>query len=261
MSFLIFNDVPSTSVHLKLAQLPECKIPERVYSSNEISGRNGSVIIDHNYYKNIEIQYSLVIDATRTSSTISDVISDIAAWLHPLTPSLDGYYKLIESHDPNHFRWAKLHGDVSITNASNKAGSIELTFECKPQRFLVSGLNSMGQYLINAGSQIAKPIITITGDPGVQFDIVNTSNSVAYYHRVRTSFTGTSIIDSTTEDCYTKTSSDIQNLNPNVNFWHSTDGSTWTESYDFPELYPGITRITIQGNTSEFKVIPNWWDL
>lgn len=267
MSYLIFNGVPSTAVYARIAQPPDYKIPGRSYTSFNIAGKNGASIIDNNYFDNIEITYSMILDASKKytsfeaskkNTLFSDIASKIASWLNPVNVSKNGYYKLIESHDPTHFRWAKPKGDISITNAFYKAGSFEITFDCMPQRFLVDGAKVSQFTWVYNTDQIAKPIITFTSTKSkASVQITNTANTTKYYHKIVCSSNGsTQTVNSVEEDCYNGST----NKNSEIYFLHSVDGNTWLDSYDFPELYPGRSTITLDGVTN-FQIISNTWEL
>ena len=256
MSVIIFNGVTSASVHAHITEPPEYTIPEREYETIHVGGRNGDLIIDSGCYKNVDAKYKMSMDATKDGSSYSKVASAIATWLHPLSSGTRGYYRLQDSYDPEHFRLARFKGDEDISNIFNKAGEFDLSFECMPQRYLISGektvLTAAGT-ATNPTSQIARPKITATASAANGYiQIVN--SSYGYYHRtIISTASAATTIDSEDEDCYSGTT----NRNGIVSF---KIGSGYSNSYEFPMLYPGANVITLS-NISSFSLIPNWWEL
>ena len=258
MSVLIFNGVTSASVHAHITEPPEYTIPERDYDTIHIDGRNGDLVIDSGVYNNVDRKYKMSMDATSSTLDYISVPSSIATWLHPnpLTTNSDGgYYKLTDTYDPSHFRYARFKGDEDISNIFEKAGEFDLTFDCKPQRYLTSGetavtISSSGQTLTNPTSQIAKPIITFNSTSnGGWVQITNSAYGVTF--RATCTTTGTQIVDCENEDCYNGST----NRNLYVTFLYN--GNT---SYVFPLLYPGTNTITYSA-ASSITIKPNWWEL
>ena len=255
MSVIIFNGVTSASVHAHITEPPEYTIPEREYETIHVDGRNGDIIIDSGSYNNVERKYKMSMDATKNLD-YSKVASAIATWLHPLSSGTGGYYRLQDTYDQEHFRWARFKGDEDISNIFNKAGEFDLSFDCKPQRYLTSGetvaLTAAGT-LTNPTGQIAKPQITFTASAANGYvQIVN--NDYNYYHRTLiTTANASTTIDSEEEDCYSGTI----NRNTIVTFKNT---SSYTTCYDFPVLYPGTNVISLV-NADSFSIIPNWWEI
>lgn len=256
MSVLIFNGTSSASVNAHITEPPEYPIPEREYESIHIAGRNGDLLIDSGTYSNIDVSYKMSMDATKTGLDYHRVASSIATWLHPLAASnYGGYFKLQDSYDPTHFRLAKFKGDEEISNIFGKAGEFDLKFECKPQRFLVSGesvaISGAGN-LTNSTAQIALPKITINATAANGY--IRISNSTyGYYCQITSTATGSTVVDSSEEDCY----SGSTNRNGVIRFY---TGSSFNQaSYEFPKLYPGTNTIALSNAT--ISLIPNWWEL
>ena len=266
MSILLFNGVTSASVHSHIVEPPEYQIPERDYDTIHIDGRNGDVIIDSGCYKNVDRKYKMSMDAHTRNLDYPTVASSVATWLHPITQMhslqfstaandivkyYDGYCELQDSYDPEHFRLAKFKGDEDISNIFNKAGEFDLKFDCKPQRFLISGKTPVTTTTItNNTSQAAKPLIKVVFSAANGY--LNISNtSAGYSARIKSSAAETTIIDCSEEDCYYGTA----NRNQHITFLKNS-----ASSYEFPLLYPGANTISVS-SVSSWAIIPNWWDL
>lgn len=269
MSILVYNGIPSTVVNARIVQPPEYRAPERAYSSLNIAGRNGNVIIDTGFYQNVERKYTMSMDSSKDNLTFEGVSSAILSWLNPLNSGHNGYYKLTDAYDPSHFRWAKTKGDISITNVYGKAGTFELVFDCMPQRFLVSGEENLEfggttvHSIINQTSQIARPKILVKAGSTVTIE----NDEYSYGHKIINASSDTDItVDSTEEDCYYTLSGDISEIyyngNGDITFKHAEENGgiiDYFTSYEFPVLYPGENKIKSSANG--FEIVPNWWVL
>ena len=255
MSVLIFNGTSSASVHAHISEPPEYAIPEREYETIHVTGRNGDLIIDSDCYQNVERTYKMTMDATSEALDYSDVASAIATWLLP--PSRDskhGYFELLDSYDPKYYRLAKFKGGDSISNIFNKAGEFDLSFECKPQRFLVEGKSTTSNYT-NPTLQIAKPVITLqASNTAASFTVKSTA-----YNYERTCLISTT--DRITIDCEEENVSLASNALSNRNAYFKVRNEHGVEVFEFPVLHPGANTITLSTSISSFSLIPNWWEL
>lgn len=106
--------------------------PERDYELIEIPGRDGDVIVDNGRSKNISIAYPVNIEAglpLKVQALSEFLLSHV------------GYFRLEDTYHPDEFRMAQFAGpiDISTIGRRNTSGKTELIFNCKPQRFLLSG--------------------------------------------------------------------------------------------------------------------------
>lgn len=97
----------------------------------EVPGRNGDVIIPKNRYKNIEVIYPAFIP-----KQFGDKVQSVRNWLR----SAKVYSRLEDTYDTDHFRMGLASGVQSFEPANrNDGANFEMTFDCKPQRFLKVG--------------------------------------------------------------------------------------------------------------------------
>ncbi len=105
--------------------------PARSYNFISVPGRNGDLIGGDERLENIRLTYHafIVRDFDRN-------LADLRAFLL----SLRGYQRLEDSYHPDEYRMACFQGPLDLNVVpTNDAGEFDLTFNCKPQRFLVSG--------------------------------------------------------------------------------------------------------------------------
>lgn len=134
-----------------------------------IPGRNGAYAMDHKRYENIEVTYHCSIPATDPADFIS-AISDLRNALGALT----GYNRLTDDFNDNEYRMAVLKGGVGVTNINPQAGTFDVVFDCKPQRFLTSGETAQavtsGDSINNPTLYPAKPQLQVWGYGDIDID-------------------------------------------------------------------------------------------
>lgn len=130
-NYFTFDGIDSRSFGVYISGQGTFKAPARSYDAMEIPGRNGALLGIDSRLGNVELTYPAFI--------YSNFAENIAAFRAFLL-SHKGYFKLKDSYHPSEFRLAYYPGpfDPDVTSANN-AGSFDITFICKPQRYLESG--------------------------------------------------------------------------------------------------------------------------
>lgn len=108
--------------------------PERDVEMVTIPGRNGAFALDHERFENIEVTYPAGIFADNEE----DFADGISSFRNMLC-SRQGYCVLQDEYHPDEYRLAVYKSGLEVTPTQLKAGEFDITFECKPQRFLTSG--------------------------------------------------------------------------------------------------------------------------
>lgn len=207
---------------------------ERDYEEVEVPGRNGSVYLDNNRFKNVEVTYPAFILGGNFSSDIAN--------LRAFLGSSPGYHRLDDTYYPNEYRMAIYAGPFEPeVHDSLEGASFDLTFICKPQRFLKSGDNaqnvSSGDTIYNPTYYTSKPLIRVVGSGTI------TINSVSVQINENSDYTD---LDCELEDAY--------HNNDNRN------GNVVTPNIDYPSLVSGANTITYSGFTS-VTITPRWWTI
>lgn len=96
-------------------------------------GRNGDLIIDNGRWNNVDVTYNDCLIANNFPETFADFRAKIAR--------LRGYVRLEDTFNPDEYRMASLSKGIKIDRLGTRyhSGRFDLTFNCKPQRFLKSG--------------------------------------------------------------------------------------------------------------------------
>lgn len=105
--------------------------PSRDVTQIHVPGRNGDILIDNGGWNNVDVTYS--------SCCILSNFRENAAKLRSYLMANPGYHELTDPYNPDEVRYAEFRGPFTpevFTAKGNNAGMFDLTFNCKPQRFL-----------------------------------------------------------------------------------------------------------------------------
>lgn len=212
--------------------------PARIYDTISVPGRSGQLLIDRKAYDNVIIEYDVVISGDQDFTQLTALRNFLA--------SRSGYKRLQDSFDTEHYRMAAYMEPFNMLAdwASKKRGRGTISFNCKPQRYLHSGLTPVvltaSGTLTNPTQFDAKPLLYVTttasgavlGVGGVDITINRT---------------GVTNIDCETGRCYLSTT--------------SLDDKVVLSSIDFPTLAPGSNGISLGSGISRVEIRPRWWEL
>ena len=234
MGVIIFNNKSSADCRIQVAHPPGYAYPERDYTITHIPGRNGDIIQDNGCYKNVERTYEVSFDAP--DEDFATYANAVSAWLHSTT----GYARLEDSYEPNYYRMATYQESNIFENLYNQAGTATIVFECKPQRFLKTGDNTItiqnSLTIMNPTGFEAYPLFKVTGTSGV---LTVNGNSITF----------SSIDDFVMLDC------ELQDA------YKETTNKNSTVSGTFPVLKPGSNTISWTGGISSVTMKPRWWTI
>jgi phage-related protein len=137
---------------------------------------------------------------------------------------------------------ARVENSPQIAMRLRTLAPFDIGFDCKPQRFLKDGENSVvfteKGSIFNQYGQIALPFITLYGNGAGWLTIGKITISV-------TSLDGMLYLDSETQNAYNN------NGNQNINIIAPV----------FPVLPDGESVIAWGGNIERVEIVPRWWEL
>lgn len=207
--------------------------PGRDYETVEVPGRNGTLTVDNGRYKNVDVVYHCGIGVGFHTK-----FNQFKAWLMSKT----GYSRLEDSYHTEYFRMARVKSAPSAEYyLKGKAGTFDVEFDCKPQRYLKTGetvqtFTSSGN-ITNPTLYTALPLIRVYGTGTLNIG-------------------GTTIrIDSA--NTYTDLDCDIQDAFKGT---ANCNGNITLSSGKFFELAPGYNGISMSG-ISRIEITPRWWTL
>lgn len=136
--------------------------PERAVEMVEIPGRNGNFVLDKGRFQNISVTYRAgMVDYSETD--FATRVSDVRNWLC----SRVGYCRLEDDYNPNEYRMAAFVSGIEVDHADLQTGEFEITFDCKPQRWLTSGETAVsvtsGDTITNPTLFDAEPLLAVEG--------------------------------------------------------------------------------------------------
>ena len=159
---LSFDNVSSRTYGVYITGEAVYNAPERDVEMVSIPGRNGSFALDHGRFENIEVTYPAGIFADNEAD-FAQAVSDFRNYLC----SKQGYCRLSDEYNPDEYRMAVYKSGLEVDPAQLRAGEFNITFECKPQRWLTSGEDEVAvadsETLTNPTLFEASPIIKVEG--------------------------------------------------------------------------------------------------
>lgn len=220
-----------------------------VVERQSIPGRNGDLIFETGAYENRT--------ATASCFCLQKDVEKALSAAGRFLMSKHGYRRLETSDDPNHFWLARVENSPQIMQRMRMLAPFEITFDCKPQRFLKSGeekivitnFGGLVHKLYNPYGFPSRPLIhahwnTDSGNYiGLQFSNKTGQNTSITARAVD----GTDLfIDCDIHDAY----NDLGNQNKRI------------ITYDFPTLQAGENSIGIyQFDLEYLEITPRWWEL
>lgn len=246
----IFDNYDSEQAELYINGHKTFDSPERNYTFQQIKGKDGDFAMDEGTFKNVELTYEKCFFRPGDQSMQNGFDRPFSALKNTLL-SKSGYKRLEDTYHPDEFRLAVFRKAIQpLMDEGNEFGVFDLIFECKPQRFLKSGedtititdygAHSFGMPITNPTLFASKPIIRVYGTGYVY--IGNYSFNVLEAD-------GYTDIDCEIMDCY----KGAENRNPYVQF----------ANHEFPKLVPGsnLIRKLSLSNITKLEIIPRWFTI
>lgn len=206
--------------------------PEKDITFYEVAGRNGSLSISNNRFKNKTVPFNCFIRL--------DFVKNFSNLMNFLLAQ-DGYGRLESTTEPDVYRLAQFINDLDPeTGVELKSGLFTLNFNCMPQKFLKSGEQEIEiddtATILNPTMFDATPLIKVTGT-----GTININDSVLTLNQN----TSTVMIDCQIQDAYEGLINRNQDLDVLDNNW--------------PKLVSGENQISVDGCT--IKIKPRWWKI
>ncbi len=129
---LIFGGVDTADYGVWITGEGTFAAPERDVEVVSVPGRNGDLIVDNGRWKNIKVTYP---------AFIPNAFDDLIGPFRSAICKKRGYQRLEDTYHPDEFRMAAFSSGLTpkISGSFNRTGDFDITFNCKPQRFLKSG--------------------------------------------------------------------------------------------------------------------------
>lgn len=246
--------------------------PEKDYETVEVPGRNGDLHIFNERFKNIDVTYKAFIvgddyptnygkdmyDDARSAKGIDfrARMRSMRAWLlYPTT-----YCRLEDTYHPDEFRLALFKGPVETEAKFLQAGEFDLTFNCKPQRFLKIGefnttYTDASFTIFNPTLFDAAPLLRVKGSTWSEDGYVTVNDVTIKILK------GYEIYDEKGEKIPEPTigiDSEIQDA-----YWYGQNCNKFItlENGKFFTLKPGENTISFSGAVTSVEITPRWWTI
>ena len=272
LNYLTYDGVDSRDFGVFLSGEGAFDAPARRGEMISIPGRNGSLFMDEGVFENITVEYPAFI-GTGYEAIFRTKLGDLRSAL----TSRGNYKRLTDTYHTDEFRLGVYREGLEVDPQHiTRAGGFTMKFDCKPQRFLVSGetpkLFVANGTIINPTLFESSPIIRVTGNGTVAI------GENGKYRFVVSNNPGTIIIDSEIMEAYLPAGElypwedengdqITQELEIGLEF---IDGSVYPTnmlSYiDFvdsvmPKIPPGEQPVRKSPTITQLEIIPRWWRL
>ena len=153
--------------------------PERDVETITIPGRNGAFALDKGRFENIEVTYP-----AGAFAHDQETFSTKMRRFRNLLASKSGYMRLVDDYNPDEYRLAVFKDAIEADPFNGRAGEFSLVFNCKPQRYLMSGETAIeittGDELFNPTFFDASPLIEAEGYGEISFNghTINVENAI-----------------------------------------------------------------------------------
>lgn len=165
---LIFDDIDSRNYGVYITGEAVYNAPEREVEMITIAGRNGQLALDKGRFENIEVTYPAGIFADNQA----DYAKAISDFRNALCSKV-GYQRLTDEYNVDEYRMAVYKSGLEVSSV-NSAGEFQITFDCQPQRFLMSGeapiTVSSGDTILNPTHFESKPMLEAEGYGTIEFN-------------------------------------------------------------------------------------------
>lgn len=232
-----FGGVCSREYGVFLEDVKIGNTPKRDVSFQEIAGRSGDLIMDNNRWHNVEVTYCCVIPVA-----FAPKFEEFRGKLL----CLSGYQELEDTIYPQVFRLGIITEPIKPeVMRRNDTGRFEVTFNCKPQRFLHEGTwaheftEESGLY--NNFGHAAKPLITVYGTGPGTLTIGDATVEIK------------ALEDQITLDC------EMQNAYRQVGDAAVENKNSDIYAPEFPQLKSGLNAVSWTGDITEVHIVPRWW--
>lgn len=240
LNYLVFDNINSYDFGFYISGEGVYNAPSRNVEAVSIPGRNGDLMLDLKSFENISVVYpAFNYETTYAGFTAAmDTIRNAFA-------SKVGYQRLTDTFHPDEFRLATFRSGLEVDPIMYNSGAkFDLEFDCKPQRFLVSGETPQ---TFTASGSITNPT-QFPADP--LLEVVGTGKvTIGAYSFEISSNPGRIYIDADIMEAWSLSGSTKISQNGSVAY---TDHKT-------PKIDPGTVAVTLGTGITELKITPRWW--
>lgn len=269
LNHLIFDGVKSSDFGVFISGEGTFNSPARRGEMVSIPGRNGALFMDEGVFENIPGKYPAYI-GTKNEKEFRE---KLAAFKSEIL-SRGNYKRLSDTYHPNEFRLAVYRSGLDVEPEEyNRSGGFELEFDCKPQRFLISGTDPQvyteNGVINNPTLFESSPIIKVTGNGTVaigpyMFTVRNSHWTIIIDTELMEAYIPGNELEPLTDENNEIITEEIgieieivdgylypRNMNSYIEFSNSV----------MPKIPPGEQTVRMSNTINELIIIPRWWYL
>ena len=272
LNHLTYDGVDSSDFGVFISGEGAFDAPARRGEMISIPGRNGSLFMDEGVFENITVEYPAFI-GTGYEELFRTKLGDLRSALS----SRGNYKRLTDTYHPDEFRLGVFREGLEVDPQHiTRAGGFTMKFDCKPQRFLISGevpvIFSGNGTITNPTLFESAPLIGVTGNGMVAI------GDDGEYRFVVSNNSGTIWIDSEIMEAYSPagelypwTDEKGEQLTQEIGIeLELLDGTQYPENmlgyiefYNsiMPKIPPGEQPIRMSPTITQLEIIPRWWRL
>lgn len=146
---LTFGGINSADYNIYITGEAVYNAPARNVEMIDVPGRNGQLLIDYGTYENITVTYPCGV----YGDDQANFRNKISAFRNAILSKV-GYQRLEDTYHPDEYRMGVVIGGMEVDPAAGRAGEFNLSFNCKPQRYLTSGEQEIE---VESGDTITNP--------------------------------------------------------------------------------------------------------
>lgn len=272
LNHLTYDGVDSSDFGVFISGEGVFDAPARRGEMISIPGRNGSLFMDEGVFENITVEYPAFI-GTGYEALFRTKLGDLRSAL----ASRGNYKRLTDTYHPDEFRLGVFREGLEVDPQHiTRAGGFTMKFDCKPQRFLLSGeipvLYFANGFITNPTLFASSPLIKVTGNGTVAI------GENGKYRFIVSGNTGTIWIDTEIMEAYLPagivypwTDENNEQIDQELEIGlELVDGSVYPtnmlkyiELVDsvMPKIDPGEQPIRMSPTITQLEIIPRWWRL
>lgn len=269
LNYLTYDGVDSRDFGVFLSGEGAFDAPARRGEMISIPGRNGSLFMDEGVFENITVEYPAFI-GTGYEAIFRKKLGDLRSAL----TSRGNYKRLTDTYHPHEFRLGVYREGLEVDPQHiTRAGGFTMKFDCKPQRFLVSGEEShifaANGTITNPTLFASSPLLKVSGNGTVAIGNYAFRVSNNYW----TIFIDTEIMEAyrPAGELYLLTDEDNHIITDEIGIdIQVTDGTSSPISMNsyvefnnsvMPKIEPGEQPIRMSPTITELDIVPRWWRL
>lgn len=257
-NYLVFGGIDTRDYGIYISGYRKQKIPQRPYEVVQVPGRFGDLLVGGNSMQNEEIRYPAFFAPVNGTYGLYATYEAAYSAFRRAMLRVTGYAQLTDTYDTGHYRKAVFTGGVDIdTTQKLDAGSFELVFNAKPQRYVLPIALPVpvfgGEVLtvVDTNGLSSEPVINVqyTGS----FTFIRSNGGKSYGATIQSTPHGNVTINSELKEIYDL---EGQQLNTSVQL----------DRYEYP-----VVNMPFEQNTAQFSIMAttgvtlyinfNWFEL